>query len=242
MRRSRALILIAATGLTVVTARLGLWQLDRAAQKLAVQASIDDRRDLPALAAGELALTLEGATAQHYRRIELAGTWLRDRTVYLENRPMDGRVGFIVLTPLRLADGSAVIVQRGWLPRDALDRTRIAPYVTPDGIVQVTGRIAPAPGRLYEFDAVASGVIRQNVDLADFARETRLALHPLSIQQLPAAEVAEDGLLRHWPVITADVHKHYGYAFQWFALSALTLVLYVWFQLIRPRRRAARES
>ena len=34
----------------------------------------------------------------------------------------------------------------------------------------------------------------------------------------------------------AGVHKHYGYAFQWFALSALILGLYVWFQLIRPRR------
>ena len=37
----------------------------------------------------------------------------------------------------------------------------------------------------------------------------------------------------------ADVHKHYGYAFQWFALCALIVGLYVWFQLIRPRRRAA---
>jgi surfeit locus 1 family protein len=36
------------------------------------------------------------------------------------------------------------------------------------------------------------------------------------------------------------VHKHYGYAFQWFALSALTCGLYAWFQLIRPRRRQPR--
>lgn len=44
-----------------------------------------------------------------------------------------------------------------------------------------------------------------------------------------------DGLQRDWPQPAADVHKHYGYAFQWFALSALTLILYVWFQIIRPR-------
>lgn len=242
MRRSRALVLIAAIGLAGLTARLGVWQLDRAAQKLAVQASIDERRSLPPLAAGELAHTLESALAQHHRRIVLEGRWLPGHTVLLDNRPMDGRVGFVVLTPLQLADGSAVIVQRGWLPRDSVDRTRIAPYATPAGVVRVAGRIAPAPGRLYEFDAAASGPIRQNVDLADFARETRLALHPLSIQQLPDADMAKDGLLRQWPVITADVHKHYGYAFQWFALSTLTIVLYVWFQLLRPRRRAARES
>jgi surfeit locus 1 family protein len=242
MRRSRALILLAAIGLAALTARLGAWQLDRASQKLAVQASLDERRSLPILAVRDLAHTLEGAAAQHHRQIELEGRWLPAHTVYLDNRPMDGRVGFIVLTPLQLADGSAVIVQRGWLPRDASDRTRIAPYATPAGLVRLVGRIAPAPGRLYEFDAVASGPIRQNMDLSTFARETRLALRPLSVQQLPQVDIAEDGLRRHWPSISADVHKHYGYAFQWFALSALTIALYVWFQLIRPHRRAARES
>lgn len=242
MRRSRALILIAAVGVAALTARLGVWQLDRAAQKLAVQASIDQRRDLPPLSSGELAHTADGAAAQFHRRIALEGRWLAERTIYLENRPMGGRPGFIVLTPLQLADGSAVIVQRGWLPRHATDRTRIAPYATPMEPVRVVGRIAPPPGRLYEFDAAASGPIRQNVDLADFARESRLALHPLSVQQIDDGGAAADGLLRRWPVVAADVHKNYGYAAQWFALSALTIALYVWFQLLRPRRRAARES
>lgn len=242
MRRSRAIVLIATVGFAALTARLGVWQLDRAAQKQAIQAAVDARRALPPLQARDLAHTLDAALEQHYRQIELEGRWLTEHTVYLDNRPMDGRVGFVVLTPLLLSDSSAVIVQRGWLPRDAADRTRIVPYRTADGPVRIAGRIAPSPGRLYEFDGAASGTIRQNVDLADLARETRLALLPLSIQQMDAPGLADDGLRRQWPVITADVHKHYGYAFQWFALSALTIALYVWFQLIRPRRRAARES
>jgi surfeit locus 1 family protein len=44
-------------------------------------------------------------------------------------------------------------------------------------------------------------------------------------------------LLRQWPTSFPDVHKHYGYAFQWFGLTALVVVLYVWFQIIAPRRR-----
>lgn len=240
LRRSRALILIAALGLTALTARLGLWQLDRAAQKNAIQAAIDARRDLPPLPPAELARTLAQADAQHHRRIALEGRWVGGQTIYLDNRPMDGRVGFVVVTPLALADGSAVLVQRGWLPRDPLERTRIEAPPTPEGPVRVEGRIAPPPGRLYEFEGTASGPIRQNVDLADFARETRLTLRPLSIQQ--TAPEGSDPLQRHWPVIAADVHKHYGYAFQWFALAALTIALYVWFQLIRPRRRAAAQS
>ena len=51
---------------------------------------------------------------------------------------------------------------------------------------------------------------------------------------------ASQGLLRDWPQINAGVQKHYGYAFQWFGLSVLVVLLYVWFQLVRrfylPRR------
>jgi surfeit locus 1 family protein len=49
-------------------------------------------------------------------------------------------------------------------------------------------------------------------------------------------------LLRDWPKPATDVHKHYGYAFQWFALSALTVILYVWFQVLRPRRRRSQDA
>jgi surfeit locus 1 family protein len=48
-----------------------------------------------------------------------------------------------------------------------------------------------------------------------------------------------DGLRRDWPVVDAGLGKHYGYAFQWFGLSALFAGLYVWFQLLRPRRPTA---
>ena len=56
---------------------------------------------------------------------------------------------------------------------------------------------------------------------------------------------ASEGLLRDWPQINAGVQKHYGYAFQWFGLSVLVVLLYVWFQLVRrfyPRRRAAQPE
>jgi surfeit locus 1 family protein len=141
---------------------------------------------------------------------------------------MQGRPGFFVVTPLVLADGSAVLVQRGWQPRDAADRTRVIRPPAPDGTVRVAGRIAPPPARLFEFEASDVGPIRQNLDMSSFARETGLVLRPLSLMQLD-----EPGQP------AAGVHKHHGYAFQWFALSALSILLYVWFQLIRPRRRAA---
>jgi surfeit locus 1 family protein len=233
-------LLIAALVAAAGTARLGLWQLDRAEQKLQIQARLDERRALPALQGDALPSVAADVPAAQDRAALLRGRWLADRTVYLDNRQIDGRPGFYPVTPLQLADGSAVLVQRGWLPRDLQERTRIAPYTTPAGEVQVHGRIAPQVPRLYEFDAAASGPIRQNLDLDGFARETRLVLRPWVLIQDDSPGAAPDGLLRQWPAPATGVAKHHGYAFQWFALSALVIGLYVWFQLIRPRRQQQR--
>lgn len=235
----RRLVLLAAILGTVLTARLGLWQLDRAAQKQALQAALDSRLALPPLRADELAREPAAAAVQQYRALAVEGRWLAERSVYLDNRQMNGRPGFYALTPLALDDGSVLLVQRGWLPRDLLDRTRIAAPPPPPGRLQVVGRIALAPARLYEFDAAASGPIRQNLDLAAFAQEAGLPLRPVMLVQEDGGAAPADGLLRQWPRPAADVHKHYGYAFQWFSLATLIVGLYVWFQVLRPRRPPA---
>lgn len=235
MKARRWIVLLAAVAGVAVTARLGVWQLDRAAQKAALQAAIDARAGLPALANADLAREPAVAQGQHHRAAVLRGRWLAHRTVFLDNRQMGGRPGFFVLTPLALADGTAVLVQRGWAPRDARERTRLPAVPTPDGEVEVAGRIAPPPSRLYEFAQGESGPIRQNLDLDAFSREIGVPLRPLSLQQTGDAA---DGLGRDWPRIAVDVHKHHGYAFQWFALAALIACLYVWFQLVLPWRRA----
>ena len=235
----RALSVLVATIAGVgITASLGTWQLGRAAQKIAIQSALDSRALLPALTGSELAGNADAASTQLYRPARARGRWLSARTVFLENRQMSARVGFYVVTPLQL-DGRAdvLLVQRGWVPRDANERSRLPPIETPAGTVDVAGHIAPPPARLYEFSAAASGAIRQNLDIAAFSVETGLPLLPMSLQQHDAAAAAGDGLLRQWPRPAVDVQKHYGYAFQWFALSALMAGLYVWFQLIRPRRK-----
>ena len=239
-RAARAWVLVATLLGVAATTRLMVWQLDRAQQKLALQAALDSRAELPALGLHGLARTTEEAAAQHYRRVRLQGRWLPEHTVFLDNRQMNARVGFEVLTPLQLAEpGDAVLVQRGWVPRDQLDRTRLPTIVTPSGSVDIEGRIAPAPARLFELGESAPGAIRQNLDLGAFSRETGLRLRPVSVQQVGSAATAGDGLLRQWSQPAVDVQKHYGYAFQWGALGALMTGLYVWFQLIRPRLRHA---
>jgi surfeit locus 1 family protein len=237
----RNVILLATVVGVALAARLGVWQLDRADEKLALQAALDTRAELPGLDAVELARDEPAAGLQHFRAVRLRGQWLGARTVFLDNRQMNGRPGFFVLTPLLLEGRpDAVIVQRGWVPRDFIVRERLPSVPTPAGLVEVLGRIAPPPARLYEFAGGASGPIRQNLDLTGFAREAGLPLLPLSVLQADSSSTAGDGLLRQWPRPAVDVHKHHGYAFQWFALAALMTGLYVWFQLVRPRLRATR--
>ncbi len=240
-----------ATALAVgIAARLGLWQLDRADQKESLQALMDARGQAAMLdTAGLLRACCAAPAELHHRPARLRGTWVAERTVFLENRQMGGRPGFFVVTPLRLeGHPQTVLVQRGWAVRDADDRTRLPAVATPSGVVELEGLIAPPPSRLFEFSSAASGPIRQNLDLASFAAETGLALLPVSLLQrdpppdatgAAGANVAGDRLQRRWPKPTVDVHKHYGYAFQWFALGALMAGLHVWFQLVRPwwRRR-----
>jgi len=236
-RRRAAIVLLATLVGMAVTARLGVWQLDRAAQKRALQSALDERAHLAPLDDASLATTAAQAELQHYRPVRLRGTWRAQNTVYLDNRQMDGRPGFFVVTPLLLPGGDAVLVQRGWAPRDMADRTRVPAVPTPAGEVELSGLIAPPPARLFDFAGGVAATIRQNLEPAAFAQEIGVRLRPLSVQQQDTPGAAGDGLARRWPAPAVDIHKHYGYAFQWFAMCALMAGLYVWFQLVRPRLR-----
>ena len=239
--RSRSFVgvtLVLCVGVAL-TVRLGFWQLSRAQEKLDRHQAIAQQQAMSELDTSAL---LEQPTlfASLHRRVHLRGRWLPQHTVYLDNRAMNGRAGFWVLTPLVLNANTRVLVQRGWVPRHQLDRTLLPPLDTPLGEVHVQGRLSPAPSELMQLsstqvpDHLASGSSRiwQNINLAQYAVETGGPLVATVLQTDPASE----GLMRDWPEISAGVEKHHAYAFQWFALAALQLVLYLWFQWIKPYR------
>jgi surfeit locus 1 family protein len=228
----------AALGVTI-TCYLGLWQLSRAHQKEAAQASIDSLSRQPPLSLAA-ALGAGGSNSLIDHRLQLTGRWLSAHTVALDNRPLNGKPGFFVFTPLlNEASGKAVLVQRGWVPRDFVDRSRVPTFATPLGEVTVLGRIARVPPRTFQLgQAAPPAMLRQNLNVVDFQRETRLDLWDHVLVQLDPNPV--DGLSRDWPAPKLGADTHYGYAFQWFGLCALIAALFVWFQLVpRFRRRAA---
>ncbi|WP_328700360.1 SURF1 family protein [Caenimonas soli] len=232
------LVTFAALAALAATLALGAWQMSRAGQKLALEAAMQVRGALPTIDQQTL-LAAAAATSSTadllHRPVILRGTWLPQHTVFLDNRQMRGKPGFYVVTPLKLeASPAAVLVERGWVQRNFVQRDKLPPVDTPPGVVELRGRMAPPPGKLYEFGGAGGGAIRQNIDLAQFRAETGLALLDLAVQQ--TGEPSE-GLLREWPEAASGAPKHYGYAFQWWALSALIAILYVWFQFIAPLRK-----
>jgi surfeit locus 1 family protein len=246
-RQRSLLVATMATVLGVaLTVRLGVWQLSRGHEKEALHAAILARQAQPTL---DTVAVLKDKTVftQLHQGVRLEGQWLPQYTVYLENRPMQGRSGFIVLTPLQLDKHTTVLVQRGWIPRHQQDRTLLAPIETPQGQVHVKGRIALGPSEVMDLgdktnstvDATTAQTarqspIRQNLNLADYSHATDLSLVGTVLQTDADAE----GLQRNWPEITAGVEKHWGYAFQWFALAVVQLLLYFWYQWIKPYRHA----
>lgn len=218
-----------------VTASMGTWQLSRAAQKAALEEQIRSRSALPAWSSRDLLESQQPVQSLH-RPVALTGHWVPEASVYLDNRPMNGRSGLVLVTPLRLSGSErAVLVQRGWVPRDFLDRSKVPSIETPTGEVEVQGRLAPPPSQLFELGEGDLGPIRQNIDIPAFAGETGLPLLG-GVSVLQTGDVAQ-GVKRDWPRFAADVHKHHGYAAQWFAMCAVVCFLYVWFQIIIPRTK-----
>jgi surfeit locus 1 family protein len=243
---ARWLIAGASLVTVLVTSSLGVWQLGRAEEKESIQKMRQLRVDMPPATVQEMSDAQSSANWEPllHRRVDIRGRWLENGTVYLNNRPMNGQAGFLVVTPFALADiRSVVLVQRGWVARDPVHREKLPDLHTPAGLVTIEGRFAPPPSRMYELGKDETGRIRQNLSPSELSAELGVRVEPVSVLQLASTEQGRtsesDGLLRHWPTMFPNVHKHYGYAFQWFGLSALVVVLYVWFQIIVPRRRGA---
>lgn len=219
----------------MLTAALGVWQYQRAQMRLARQAQIEQAERAPVIALGAQAYSLDDVS---HRRVRVTGRFLRNRVVYLDNRPRNDLPGFYVVMALQVAPDHVVLVNRGWLPRDLRDRAAIMPYATPEGDITVEGLAMPDPSRAFELGhgGSAAGLsIRQNLDVAEYARETSLPLQPFVVMQ---TNDTGDHLLRDWPQPASGSDRNYGYMAQWFGMSLILALLGLRLAYRRGRRMA----
>jgi len=225
--RFRTIPFVATVLLVALGVSLGNWQERRAAQKIALQAQLQARA---AQAPYVLGAPLQDAQAMELRTVAVAGEFVADWPLFLDNRPQQGKTGFYLVMPFKIAGSDThVLVARGWLPRYTGEHDRLPEFGTPAGTVTITGRARAALGKVMQLgqpSPVRPRAILQNLTTAEFAAASKLTVQPFFIEQTGPA-LAGDKLVRDWPAPALGVEKHQGYAFQWYALAVMALLFFV---------------
>ncbi len=190
--------------------RLGAWQLDRLQQRRARNAQVRAARERPAVEA-RAGLPADSAAS---RRVHAAGRYDYAHQRLWRARSYEGVPGVALVTPLRLADGSAVFVDRGWAPSPDAAHVDERAYREPD-TADVLGLGFRAPRGRGDVDPVA---LRDSLPYP---------VLPFILQQLPPAPGVSrplpPGLIR-WPPPPLDDGPHLSYAIQWFCFAVIILV------------------
>ena len=213
-----SLAAIAMIGLTV---SLGRWQLERAAEKSVLQTLLESR-----LKEAQLRLNAahRDSEAVRYRLVSVRGEYVEGKQIYLDNKSLGDRVGYHVVTPLRMENSLAsVLVNRGWIARSKEYPTPPS-VAAPYGMVEVSGMAALPSKRFLELSEVTmEGRVWQNLTL-ERVRET-LGLDVLPIILLAEKSGPELIPVRETPDTGIDIHR--GYAFQWFALASAIFIVWL---------------
>jgi surfeit locus 1 family protein len=222
---------LAAIAMIVLTVWLGRWQANRADEKAALQSMLEARiREAPVVLGG-----LSGpADALLYRRVRVAGRWVSEAQVFIDNRIHEGRAGFEVVTPLRVAGGERVVlVNRGWVARTAAYPNPPPVAVLPSGDVDVTGLATLPPRRYLELSTeTVSGNVWQNLSIPRYAERMRLEVLPIVV----LADRAGEGLVAVTEKPDTGMAKHLEYELTWFALAATVAGLWLVYSFRRTPR------
>lgn len=224
--RFRTIPLVATVLLVALGIALGNWQERRAAQKTALQARLTERGAGAPLVLGP---ALTPLAPMEYRRVTVHGEFNPGWAVFLDNRPQQGRAGFYLVMPFKIAGSdTSVLVARGWLPRDA-EHDRLPRFDTPAGPTTIEGVVTASPGHVMELGTpapVRPNAIVQNVDVAGFARASGLKLQPFFVEQTGPSRPGET-LVRDWPAPSTGVERNKGYALQWYGLALMAFLFFV---------------
>jgi surfeit locus 1 family protein len=228
-------------GAVVLMINLGFWQLRRLDERKDFNRQVEAAVDQPPVPLDDV---LTPGTDPHdveWRPVTAAGVYLPDEQIVVVNRSQDGQAGDMTVTPLRLADGRILLVERGFVP---LGRTG-AP--APTGTVDVTGRLRPAQER-------RRGGLTDPGD-GDLAEVQRIDIERLTPQlpgvvvpaylELTSSDPAETGPYPR-PAAAPELteRNHLSYAAQWFIFAVCVAV--GWVLAVRhslaTRRAAARAA
>ncbi len=250
MTRGRVAFAALAVILSALFVRLGIWQLDRHAQRLE-EASLRDSRsalpplDLSSAATGDLSLSSE-VQELRWRRVRLAGRYDREHEIILRSRARAGRPGVELLTPLLLdapddrgragvagASASAVLVLRGWLPAPDGLRPRLADGWPPGWPTDSTLGAVSVEGVAVPGSKAEAAPLRVEIEGAEYAALAAVDLEAIAdLLPYDAAlfyvRASDPGVLGPGMAPPAPLEAgsgpHLSYAVQWFSFAVIALV------------------
>jgi cytochrome oxidase assembly protein ShyY1 len=229
---------LAAAALTLVAAAvmvmLGNWQLHRYNERSAINDRIDAADSVPAVpltsalprpAAPGAAGASPGKDLA-WTKVEVTGRYDPAHEIQARGRTVNSDVGFEIVTPLLLDDGTAVLVDRGWVPAPAGGAT-VSPVVppAPTGQVTVVGQIHLSESRPAPIERRDGRLDTRRISLPRLATEMPYPVYGayvLLTEQTPAADAA----FTRVPIQHEDSWQNGGYAVQWWLFAAMTFVAY----------------
>ena len=230
-------------GVVVVLAylafRLGEWQFDRLSERENRNAVTAQNLDAAAVPVEDvLAVDRPVAARDEWRRVEARGEYAAEETVVVRYQTRDGQAGVDVVTPLRTEDGTALLVNRGWLATGNVGTTRPDLPEPPSGTVTVTGWVrADATGSASEVAdrstrAISSAAIGQTLPFPVYRGFVELDEEdPAPAEPLGKVETPDLG-----------EGPHFFYGLQWWFFGALALFGFgylVWDERRRMLRKRA---
>lgn len=229
------------TLLFVLCSALGIWQVQRALEKRAIEKRINARSSADAL-------MLTGPVDRdpdqiEYQKIIVQGVFIPHGQLLIDNILVGGKPGYYVITPLKIAGSDwHILVNRGWV-RQGATRQQLPDVPLPAGMQTVEG-IVRTPSALpfvesssQPLDMDAPFNLLLYLDLEKYARESDLKIMNFAMLQ---SSDNPDGLIRDWPPYRSKVAMHIGYALQWFAFAVIALIIL--FYLGRKRGLEAQEG
>jgi cytochrome oxidase assembly protein ShyY1 len=214
----------------IVCIALGTWQLNRRAEALVEVARIDANYDARPVPVGDALPRLdEFDERDKWLPVEMTGEYVAGEQVLIRNRPQGGSTGVEVVTPLRLADGSVFMIDRGWLPAVSTDDPPDAVAAAldpPKGTVTVVARLKAGEPAIQ--GRTTSGNRLATIDLDELAERmdepSYTGAYGLLVSESPAAGERPAAAIR--PV--RDQGPHLSYALQWYVFAILGFIGLGW--------------
>ncbi|HSF80091.1 MAG TPA: SURF1 family protein [Anaerolineales bacterium] len=224
-----------------ITARLGVWQLDRLEQRREFNSRVLAQMNQPTLLLSGENLEAD-LTGMEYRPVVVRGVYDHSQQVALRNQSWGNQWGVHLLTPLKIEGSNlSVLVDRGWVPSDDFEFGSWEGY-NEQGLVEVKGIIRASQSK-PDFGRRADPIVSPGerleawffANVEGISRQIPYTLLPVYIQQAP--DSSWGGLpYRTQPDLDLTEGPHLSYAMQWFSFAAILGLGYPFFIRRQERR------